>query len=73
MTSGGDIFHENLFTAEEAAEQVGVAVATIYVWVHRGHLAPVGTRGKHRLFRLADVFRAESTRDRKRRKHPVTC
>lgn len=62
-----------LFTAEEAAEQVGVKVATIYVWVHRGHLTPAGTRGKHKLFRLNDVFKAEATRDRKRRKRPVAC
>ncbi|TDD54570.1 DNA-binding protein [Nonomuraea terrae] len=69
----GDILDDPLFTAEEAAEEVGVKVATIYVWVHRGHLTPAGTRGKHKLFRLGDVFAAESTRDRKRRKRPVAC
>ncbi|MGW4406536.1 helix-turn-helix domain-containing protein [Nonomuraea sp. NPDC004702] len=69
----GDIFDELLFTAEEAAEQVGVKVATIYTWVHRGALAPAGTRGKHKLFRLADVFKAEATRDRSRRKRAVAC
>ncbi|MFI7691760.1 helix-turn-helix domain-containing protein [Nonomuraea sp. NPDC049655] len=69
----GDIFDDPLFTAEEAAEQVGVKVATIYVWVHRGALTPAGTRGRHRLFRLSDVFRAESSRDRSRRKRAVAC
>lgn len=68
-----NVLDEPLFTAEEAAEEVGVRVATIYVWVHRGHLKPVGSRGKHKLYRLADVFRAEATRDRKRRKKAVTC
>jgi hypothetical protein len=46
---------------------------TIYVWVSRGHLRPAGTRGRYKLFRLADVFEAEATRDRKRRKRAVTC
>jgi excisionase family DNA binding protein len=68
-----NVLDEDLWTAEEAAEQVGMKVATIYVWVHRGHLRPAGTRGKHKLFRLDDVFKAESTRDRKRRKKAVTC
>jgi excisionase family DNA binding protein len=68
-----NVLDEDLWTAEEAAEQVGVKVATIYVWVYRGHLRPAGTRGKHKLYRLADVFKAESTRDRKRRKKAVTC
>jgi excisionase family DNA binding protein len=69
----GDIFAEDLFTAEEVAEHVGMKVATIYVWVSRGHLTPVKTRGRHKLFRLADAFNAEKTRDRKRRKKSVTC
>ena len=69
----GDLLDELLFTAEEAADQVGVKVATIYVWVHRGALSPAGTRGKHKLYRLADVFKAEATRDRKRRKKAVAC
>lgn len=73
MTYTGDIFDEPLFTAEEAAAEVGVKAATIYVWVHRGHLVPAGTRGKHRLFRLSDVFEAERTRDRKRRKKVAAC
>lgn len=71
--AGGDLLDEELFTAEEAAVEVNVKPSTIYVWVHRGHLTPVGTRGKHHLFRLSDVFKAESTRDRKRRKKAVAC
>lgn len=55
-------------TAEEAAEQVGVAQATIYVWVRRGYLAPVRKRGRYKLFRLADVFAAEATRKHKHRR-----
>ena len=73
MTYEGDIFDELLLTAEEAAAEVNVKPSTIYVWVHRGHLAPAGTKGKHKLFRLADVFRAESARDRKRRKRELAC
>jgi excisionase family DNA binding protein len=73
VNASGDLLDELLFTADEAAEEVGVAVATIYVWVHRGHLAPAGTRGKHKLYRLADVFKAEATRDRSRRKRAMAC
>ena len=73
LPAGGDIFDEELFTAEEAAAEVGMKPQTIYVWVSRGHLCPAGTRGRYKLFRLADVFRAEATRDRKRRKRAVTC
>jgi DNA-binding transcriptional MerR regulator len=73
LPAGGDIFDEELFTAEEVAAEVGVKPQTIYVWVSRGHLCPVGTSGKYKLFRLADVFKAEATRDRKRRKRAVTC
>jgi predicted site-specific integrase-resolvase len=69
----GDIFDEPLFTAEEAAAEVGMKAATIYVWVHRGYLIPAGTRGKHKLFRLADVFAAEASRDRRRRKRALAC
>jgi excisionase family DNA binding protein len=71
--SYGDILDEPLFTAEEAAEQVGMKPATIYTWVHRGLLRPAGTRGKHKLFRLADVFEVEKTRDRRRRRKAVAC
>jgi excisionase family DNA binding protein len=71
--SYGDILDEPLFTAEEAAEEVNMKPATIYTWVHRGLLRPVGTRGRHKLFRLADVFDVERTRDRSRRKKAMTC
>lgn len=60
---------EDLFTAEEAADQVGVKRQTIYTWVNRGYLKPAGQRGRHKLFRLEDVFRAEATRDRRKRQN----
>lgn len=58
----------DLYTAAEAAEEVGVAVNTIYSWVRRGHLAHAGHRGHLKLFRLADVFAAESARQRTHRR-----
>lgn len=68
-----NILDEDLWTAEEVAEQVGVAAGTIYTWVSRGYLCPAGTRGKFKLFRLDDVFNVEKARDRKRRKRTVAC
>jgi excisionase family DNA binding protein len=58
----------DLFTAAEAADEVGVSVNTIYSWVRRGHLKHAGRRGHHKLFRLADVFAAEAARQRTRRR-----
>lgn len=52
----------DLYTAEEAADEVGVAVTTIYTWVHRGYLTHAGKRGRRKLFRLSDVFECEKTR-----------
>jgi DNA-binding transcriptional MerR regulator len=66
----GDLLDELLFTAEEAAAEVGVKVPTIWSWVNRGYLRPAGTRGKHRLYRLSDVFEAEKERKRKHRRRP---
>ena len=64
---------EQLWTAEEIAAEVGVEVATIYTWVRRGHLHHAGKRGHHKLFRLADAFEAERTRNRKHRKRLTPC
>ncbi|MCC5580607.1 helix-turn-helix domain-containing protein [Microtetraspora sp. AC03309] len=64
---------EELFTAAEAAAEVGVEVQTIYTWTHRGALAPASKRGASNLYRLADVFQAEKTRSRKHRKRSQTC
>ena len=58
----------DLYTAEEAAKEVGVCKATIYVWVARGYLAPAETRGRYRMFRLADVLDAEAARKHKHRR-----
>jgi excisionase family DNA binding protein len=62
--------NETLFTAEEAAAQVGVDKATIYTWTARGYLAPVPgrKRGRANLFKLEDVFTCEKTRKRKHRR-----
>lgn len=58
----------DLYTTEEAAVEVGVTRATIYSWIHRGHLTAADKRGRRKLFRLADVFTAESTRKRQHRR-----
>ena len=42
-----------------AAQEAGVAPATIRKWVQLGHLTPVGKAGRAQLFRLEDVFAAE--------------
>ncbi|MFJ1958732.1 MerR family transcriptional regulator [Streptomyces microflavus] len=50
-----------------SAGTLHVRPATIHQWVRRGHLRPVGIAedGRTRLYRLADVARAErATRDR---------
>lgn len=57
----------DLYTATEAAEEIGVSVNTIYSWVHREFLVHAAKRGHVKLFRLADVFAAEAARDRKYR------
>ncbi|MFC7380879.1 helix-turn-helix domain-containing protein [Sphaerisporangium rhizosphaerae] len=57
-----------LFTAEEAAAEVGVETATIYNWVRRGYLNSAEKRGRYKLFRLGDVFACESSRSRAHRK-----
>ncbi|MFI6477376.1 helix-turn-helix domain-containing protein [Nonomuraea sp. NPDC050663] len=59
---------DTLFTAEEAAAEVGVARQTIYVWVNRGYLKHAAKQGHLKLFRLEDVFEAEKSRDRSRRR-----
>ncbi|GGS87574.1 hypothetical protein GCM10010156_52590 [Planobispora rosea] len=62
---------QDLWTAEEAAAEVGVEVATIYNWVRRGYLTHAGTRGRRKLFRLADVFACEKNRKRKHRRRSL--
>ncbi|MFI6299560.1 helix-turn-helix domain-containing protein [Nonomuraea sp. NPDC050790] len=61
---------DDLYTAEEAAAEVGVERQTIYVWVSRGVLKPVPgvKRRRSNLFRLEDVFTAEKNRDHKHRR-----
>lgn len=62
----------DLYTAAEAAEEVGVSVNTVYSWVNRGSLAHAGKRGRLKLFRLSDVFECEKTRQRRNRAdHPA--
>lgn len=43
-------------TAAEAGQAVGVTAATIRQWVARGHLLPVGSKGRAHLFVAADVI-----------------
>ncbi len=42
-----------------AAQEAGVAPATIRKWVQLGHLTPAAKAGRSQLFRLEDVFAAE--------------
>ncbi|GAT68887.1 helix-turn-helix domain protein [Planomonospora sphaerica] len=60
--------NDELWTAEEAAAEVGVKPGTIHAWVHRGYLTPQRKRGGAHLFRLEDVFAAEAGRKRKHRR-----
>ncbi|WP_214322071.1 helix-turn-helix domain-containing protein [Nonomuraea sediminis] len=64
---------DQLFTAEEAAAEVGVEVQTIYTWTGRGALTPAGKRGRNNLYRLSDVFACERTRQHKHRKRSSGC
>lgn len=57
-----------LWTAAEAAAEVGVDRDTIYTWVRRGVLKHAGRRGRTKLFRLDDVFQCEATRQHKHRR-----
>lgn len=59
---------EVLYTAEEAAEEVGVSKSAIYVWTNRGYLEPAKKEGRFNKYRLSDVFAAEKGRDRKFRR-----
>ncbi|MFI5759810.1 hypothetical protein ACIA8F_02595 [Streptomyces sp. NPDC051563] len=51
-----------------AAQEAGVAPATIRKWVQLGRLRAAGKAGRAQLFRLEDVFAAE--RDASRRAGP---
>ncbi|MGW4476830.1 helix-turn-helix domain-containing protein [Nonomuraea sp. NPDC004354] len=59
---------DGLWTAAEAAAEVGVERDTIYTWVRRGVLAPAGQRGREKLFDLAEVFACEASRKHKHRR-----
>lgn len=50
-----------------AAEEAGVAPATIRKWVQLGHLRAAGKAGRAQLFRLEDVFAAERAARRRSR------
>ncbi|MFC7918815.1 MerR family transcriptional regulator [Streptomyces cinereoruber] len=50
-----------------AAEEAGVAPATIRKWVQLGHLRAAGRAGRAQLFRLEDVFAAERAARRRPR------
>jgi excisionase family DNA binding protein len=59
-----------LFTAAEAAAEVGVDRDTIYTWVRRGYLSavPDRKRGREKLYDLAAVFACEARRAHKHRR-----
>jgi predicted site-specific integrase-resolvase len=60
----------SLVTTAEAAELAGVSVGAIRIWVHRGHLTPVGRERGRLMYRWIDVAKAElATRKRARRRY----
>ncbi|KUN76310.1 hypothetical protein [Streptomyces griseoruber] len=56
---GGRPERPTLLPGTLAAQEVGVAPATIRKWVQLGRLKPAGKAGRAQLFRLEDVFAAE--------------
>lgn len=48
---------ERLLSAQDLANYLGVPVATIYTWRHRGHGPPGFRAGRHLRFRSSDVNR----------------
>ncbi|MGP2441677.1 MerR family transcriptional regulator [Streptomyces sp. JW3] len=54
-----------LVTGALAAQETGVAPATIRKWVQLGHLSPADRQGRTHLYRLEDVFSAERTTRRR--------
>jgi excisionase family DNA binding protein len=46
---------ERLLSAQDLANYLGVPVATIYTWRHRGHGPPGFRAGRHLRFRTSDV------------------
>ncbi|MGI5293297.1 helix-turn-helix domain-containing protein [Nonomuraea polychroma] len=57
-----------LYTAAEAAAEVGVERDTIYTWVRRGFLKHKDRRGRLKLFDLDDVFQCEANRQHEHRR-----
>ncbi|MEU9677851.1 MerR family transcriptional regulator [Streptomyces parvus] len=67
LTGAQAAAHVNSARQLLSAGTLHVRPATIHQWVRRGHLSPVGIAedGRTRLYRLADVARAElATRGR---------
>jgi len=58
-------------TTRQAAEAVRVTPDTIRKWVARGHLSPVGRRGKTNLFDARDVMAADRATDQRNRQPRV--
>lgn len=52
-----------VLTGREAGHAVGVTAATIRKWVTRGHLLPVGTKGRAHLFSSRDVIAVRKLTD----------
>ena len=46
---------ERLLSVQDLADYLGVPVATIYTWRHRGHGPPGFRAGRHLRFRSSDV------------------
>lgn len=59
---------KSLWTAAEAAAEVGVEQDTIYTWVRRGFLKHQETRGRLKLFDLDEVFACEARRKHQHRR-----
>jgi excisionase family DNA binding protein len=46
---------DRLLTVQDLADYLGVPIATIYTWRHRGHGPPGFRVGRHLRFRTSDV------------------
>jgi len=62
------ISHETV-TVDEACSRLGLNRVTVWAWVHRGLVGPVGRAGRHHLFYIEHLA---AIRDRNRRHVPLS-
>jgi len=63
---------DRLLTAQDLADYLGVPIATVYAWRHRGHGPPGFRVGRHLRFRMGDVAQWVAKRiDQSDRRRPA--